>query len=413
LEPDSLWKLVILILLLGLIAFFSAAEIALMSLSKIRIRHMVEAKVKKADSIDKLTQNPNRFLSAILIGNTVSNTLISSLATVIVTDKFGNKGSAIAISTAIISFLILIFGELIPKSLGAQKSEQVSLKLAGVVTIIVTILSPLVWIFTRITALFIGSTTISSKLITEEELKTIVDVSEEEGVLEVEEKQMIYNVFKFGDRQIKDIMIPRTDVIAMDVESEYKEVIYVTEKNQYSRVPVYRENVDNIIGILNLKDLVVIKDENKQHFNLENIIREAYYTYEFKKISELFTDMKKKRAHMSIVLDEYGGTSGIVTMEDIIEEIVGDIEDEYDEVENEIEVVKEDEYIVEGSTKIEEVNEMIGTSFESEDFDSIAGFIIGTVGRIPDKGEVVEHENVKFVVEDIENNRIKKVRIFT
>lgn len=248
--------------------------------------------------------------------------------------------------------------------------------------------------------------------ITQEELKTIVSVSYKEGILEGEEKDMIHNVFDFSDSLVNDVMVPRTDIVAIDVDLPYEKIIKVINYEQYSRIPVYEDTIDNIIGVLYVKDLLFL-EIHKEDFDLRKYIRQPYFTLEFKSIKELFKEMRTNRTHIVIVLDEYGGTEGIVTIEDLVEEIVGDIEDEYDKEIKEIEVIKEDEYLVNGSVKIEVINELIGTHIESDDYDTIAGFVIGIVDRLPESGEVIEYENIKFIIEAIDRNRIEKIRILT
>lgn len=411
----STWQIILLIVLLSTSAFFSASETALMTLSKIRIRHMVEEKVKGADHIEKLTENPNRLLGTILVGNNIANIAASALATSVAIKVFPESG--VGIATAIMTVLVLIFGEITPKSLAAQNSERISLKVYKPMSLLVFIFRPIVSVFTFISSGFIrlfgGNPNKSQPFITQEELKTMVDVSEEEGVLEEEEKEMIYNVFEFGDLQVKDVMVQRVDIVAINTESTYDEILEVIKTEQFSRIPVYKETIDDIVGILNVKDLLFTKNIDEA-FSVENYMREPFYTFEFKRITDLFKEMKKERNHMAVVLDEYGGTVGIATIEDLVEEIVGEIEDEYDDEEDkEIDVIKEDEYVVAGSLRIDEINDLIGTSIESEEFDSVGGFIIGQLGRFPDAGEDVEYNNIKFVIEDIDKNRIKKVRIFT
>jgi putative hemolysin len=414
LGPGSTWQIIVLVILLGLSAFFSASETALMSLSKIRLRHMVDEKVKGANKVDKLVENPSKLLGTILVGNNIVNIAASAFATAIAISIFKDKG--VVIATVAMTILVLIFGEITPKSLAAQNSEKVSLGVAGPISIMIIIFKPIVAVTTFVANGFIrllgGKINKNQPYITEDELKTIVDVSEEEGVLEIEEKEMIYNVFEFGDLQVKDVMVQRVDIVALEVKSTFEEVMEVIKREQFSRIPIYRETIDDIVGILNVKDLVMFRHENGD-FSLEKYMREPCYTFEFKKITDLFREMKKDRIHLAVVLDEYGGTVGIVTLEDLVEEIVGDISDEYDEDENEIDVVKEDEYIVSGSVRIDEINDLIGTSIESEEFDSVGGFIIGQLGRFPEAAEAVEYNSIKFVIEDIDKNRIKKVRIYT
>ncbi len=413
-DPSSSWQFFILFILLGISSFFSASETALMSLSKIKIRHMKEENVKGADVVSKLIENPNKLLGAILVGNNVVNIGASSIATSLFIGLFKENGAVIA--TAFMTILVLIFGEITPKSLAAQNSETVSLKVSKIISIVVVVLSPIVFIFNYLSKfiikLFGGNPDVHQPFITEEELRTMVDVSHEEGVLEVEEKEMIQNVFEFGDLQAKDAMIQRTDVIGVDVESTYEELVEIFQEGHFSRMPIYEESIDDIIGILNVKDFAFV-DKDKDTFDIRKYMRDPYYTFEFKKITELFQEMREEKVHMAIVLDEYGGTAGIITIEDLIEEIVGDIEDEYDEEDDEIKMISEDEYIIDGSTRINIVNETIGTNIESEEFESIGGVLIGQLGRLPEEGEAVEFDNIKFVVESLDKNRIKSIRLFT
>ena len=413
-EPSQVWQIIVLIILLVLSGFFSMSETALMALSKIRIRHMVEEGVKGAKLVEKLTEDPNKLLGAILIGNNIVNILASSLATTLFVSLVGPSG--VGVATAVMTVLVLIFGEITPKSIAKQKSEEVSLKVSKPINIIVKILKPFIGIFSFISSLFIrllgGDPKATEPFITEEELRTMVGVSEEEGVLEDVEKEMIFNVFDFADSQAKDVMVQRVDIVAVDTEATYEEVLEVIKTEQFSRIPVYNQTIDDIVGVLYVKDLI-IAGQNKEGFKVSDYMREPYYTFEFKKIKELFNEMKKTRNHLSVVVDEYGGTVGIVTIEDLIEEVFGDIEDEYDDYDKEIEVVKEDEYIVDGSAKLDDISELIGVNMESEEFDSVGGLIIGELGRFPDNKEEVTLNKIRFVVEEVDKNRIKKVRIYT
>ncbi len=391
------------------------SETALMALSKIRIRHMVEEGVKGAKLVEKLAEDPSRLLGAILIGNNIVNIGASALATSVAVKAFGE--GAVGVVTIVMTILVLIFGEITPKSIAKQKSESVALKVSKPINIAVKIFRPFIAIFTAISSLFIrllgGDPKATEPFITEEELKTMVGVSEEEGVLEDVEKEMIFNVFEFADSQVKDVMVQRVDVVAVDINATYDEVINIIKTEQFSRIPVYNQNIDDVIGILNVKDLI-IASQSKENFKISDYMRDAYYTFEFKKITELFNEMKKTRNHMAVVLDEYGGNVGIVTIEDLIEEVVGEIEDEYDDEEdNDIVVVKEDEYIVDGSARLDHIGDLIGVTMESEEFDSVGGLVIGELGRFPEKSEEVKLNNIRFVVEEVDKNRIKKVRIYT
>ncbi|MBP1890587.1 CBS domain containing-hemolysin-like protein [Clostridium moniliforme] len=416
LDSSYTGQVILLIVLLILSAFFSMSETALMSLSKIRIRHMVEEGVKGAKLVQKLIEDPNKLLGAILIGNNIVNIGASSLATSLAVKMSGGSEGAVVIATGVMTVLVLIFGEITPKSIAKQKSEAVSLKVSKPIKLCVFIFKPFVTIFTIISSVFIkifgGDPKAAEPFITEEELKTMVGVSEEEGVLEDVEKEMIFNVFDFADLQVKDVMVQRVDVTAIEINDGYDELLKVIKEEQFSRIPVYDDTIDDIVGILNVKDLI-IAGYNGGELVVKDYMREPLYTFEFKKITELFTEMKKSRNHMAVVLDEYGGTVGIVTIEDLVEEIVGDIEDEYDKERDSIEVIKEDEYVVDGSARLDDVSDLIGVNMESEEFDSVGGLIIGALGRIPEEHEEVVIDRIKFVVEEVEKNRIMKVRIYT
>lgn len=413
LEPGVTWQLIALFVLLIFSGFFSASETALMSLSRIRLRNMVDDGVKGAELISRLVENPNKLLGSILVGNNVVNIGASALATSLAIDFFGNAG--VGIATGIMTFLILVFGEVIPKSIAVQNSEKVSLKVIRIIAIIATILNPIIIVMISLTNFVVrivsGKAPIKQPFVTEEELKTMVMVSHEEGVLESDERTMIDNVFDFGDSQTKDVMTPRLDIVAAKLDSTFEEILALFKEDRFSRLPVYKESLDDIVGILYIKDFMFY-DNNEAPFNINDFMRKPFFTYEFKRTSELFAEMRTKHIHMAIVLDEYGGTDGLVTIEDLVEEIMGDIRDEYDhEEEYEIEVINEDEYVLRGSTRIEAVNELVEVNLESEDFDSIGGFIIDILGRFPRLNEKIQYDNIEFIVEGIERNRIVKIKM--
>ncbi len=367
--------------------------------------------MKGAGVINRLRENPSKLLGTILVGNNLVNIGASSIATVLAINYFGDTG--IGIATGIMTVLVLIFGEITPKALAAQKSEKISLMVARPISILAYFLSPIVFVFTQIASLFMRLLGCKSNAnlptITEEELKSMVNLGEEEGIIEDHEKTMICNVFDFGDQLIKDVMIQRMDIVAININATYDEIIKIIKTEQYSRYPIYSKRIDNIVGILNVKELVYRDFE--EVFDIKKFVKKPYYTFEFMNTAELFKEMKKRRTHMAIVLDEYGGTAGIITIEDLVEEIVGDISDEYDMHTQEIETIQEGEYIVDGSTRIEELNELIGTRIESEHYDSIGGFVIELIGRLPKQGESVEYMNTKFLIENMERNRIRKIRV--
>ena len=406
--------IILLILLIGS-SFFSASETALMSLSKIRIRHMQDEGIKGAKLVASLIDDPNKLLTSILIGNNVVNIAATSISTSLFIALIGPQG--VAVATFIMTILVLLFGEITPKTIAANSSEKVSILVSKPIKVIIFLLTPLVWVFNLITGVIFKILGVDNKnnqpYITEEELKTMVNVSHEEGVLEIEERQIINNVFQFGDMQAKEAMVQRLDMVVINIEDSYDEIIDMFKNEKLSRMPVYNESIDDIIGILNIKDVIFLTDEEIKNFDINKYIREPFFTYEFKKITQLLEEMKIEKTQMAIVVDEYGGTSGLITIEDLVEVIVGDIEDEYDEEDEEIIVIKEDEYVVEGSTKITDVNELIGVNLESEEFDSIGGFIIGHLKRLPEENEIIKVDNIEFRIESLDKNRIKKIRIFT
>ena len=404
----------LLVVLLLSSGFFSASETSLMSLSKIRIRYMEDEGVKGAKLVGSLIEKSSDLLSSILVGNNIVNIAATSVSTSLFINIFGDGG--VAIATAVMTVLVLIFGEITPKTIAANSPEKIAVAVSKPISIIMKITKPIVWIFNLLTGIIFKIMGIDNDgvkpFITEEELKAMVNVSHEEGVLEMEEREIINNVFQFGDMQAKEAMIQRLDMVAIDIEDSYDEIIELFKSEKLSRLPVYQESIDDIVGILNIKDIIFLSDEEIENFDIKDYVREAFFTYEFKKITQLLEEMKKEKTQMAIVVDEYGGTAGLLTIEDLVEVIVGDIDDEYDEEEEEIVKINDNEYLVEGSTKISDVNEQLGINLESEEFDSIGGFIIGYLKRIPEENEIIEVEDVKFKVESIDKNRINKIRIF-
>jgi len=395
-------------------AFFSASETALTSLSKIRLRNMVEERIKNADKISKLLDDPNRLLSSILVGNNLVNNGASALTTALAIQLFnGDAGSGASVATAFITVVILIFGEITPKTIAAQQAERVALIVVNIIAAVVFILRPVVAILNVVTGalirLFGYNPNQKAPTITEAELKTIVNVSHEEGVLESEERIMINNIFNFGDAKAKDVMTPRTDMLTVSSDVSYEEFVTLVKEEGFSRLPVYNEDIDDIVGILYVKDVFFV-DESE--FSAQKYMREPYFTYESKPVAELFAEMRANRLAVAIVLDEYGGTSGLATMEDIVEEIMGEIADEYDDEQDEIEIIKEDEFVVDGSTRLEDFNKLVGSQLDSDEVDTIAGYVLMILGNFPEGGEELESDGLKFVVEEMDKNRISKLRVY-
>lgn len=415
-DPSLSVQILCLVLLLLGSGFFSASETALMALSKLDVRYMIEQNIKGAEKLDKLLEDPNKLLGSILVGNNLVNILASSLATMIAIRLSGGSSSGIGvgISTGVMTLLVLIFGEITPKSLSTQNAQKIALLVVSPISIIVKIFSPIVTVLMVLTngliRLLGGNPDASKPFITADELKTIVNVSHEEGVIESEEKEMINNVFDFGQSCAKDIMIPRTDMVAIDIESTYKDIIELYKKEQFSRMPVYEDSLDHIVGILHIKDLI-LNDIDETLFKPSDYLREAYFVHEFKNNDELFKEMRSEKIGIAIVLDEYGGTSGLVSMEDLIEEIVGDIDDEYDQTGEDVIKIKEGEYVVDGSSRIPDINDELNLHITSDDFDSIGGFVIGLFDRFPDAGEEISFNELTFKIEETVNNRINRLRI--
>ena len=415
-DPSLSVQIICLVFLLLASGFFSASETALMALSKLDVRYMIEQNIKGAEKLEKLLEDPNKLLGSILVGNNLVNIMASSLATMIAIGLSGgaSSGIGVGIATGIMTLLVLIFGEITPKSLSTQNAQKIALLVTPTISIIVKIFSPIVTILMFITngliKLLGGNPDTVKPFITADELKTIVNVSHEEGVIESDEKEMINNVFNFGESCAKDIMIPRTDMIAIDIESTYADIIKLYKKEQFSRMPVFEDSLDHIVGILHIKDLI-LNDINKNDFKASDYLREAYFVHEFKNNDELFKEMRSQKMGIAIVLDEYGGTSGIVSMEDLIEEIVGDIDDEYDQTAEDVIKIKEGEYVVDGSSRIPDINDELGLNITSEDFDSIGGFVIGLFDRFPDLGEEITFNELTFKIEETVNNRINRLRI--
>lgn len=409
-EPGNPWLFVVLIILVALSAFFSASETALTSLSKIKLLNMIEEKVKNADRILKLRENPNKMLSTILIGNNIVNICASSLATSIAIHYSGDAG--VGIATAIMTIVVLIFGEITPKSFATQHAEKLALLVVNLITFLQYLFTPIIVILNVVTGFLLKLLGVDKKTkaptVTEAELKTMVNISQEEGVLEEDEQRMINNVFNFGDAQASSVMTPRTRMIALDVESTYDEVMEVFQKDKFSRLPVYTESIDKIVGVLHLKDIIFVKPEE---FTVEKHMRKPFYTSEQTDIAKLFEQMREKNNPLAIVLDEYGGTAGLITFEDLVEEIVGNIFDEYDETVVDIEETGENEYIVDGMTHLVKLNETIGTDLSSENMDSIGGYLTEKLDRFPDADEVIEDGRVQFTVLEVDKNRISKVKL--
>lgn len=404
-------QVILLLILLMLSGFFSSAETALIAVNQIKIRILADEGNRRAKILMKIFKNNSKMLSAILIGNNLINTYAASIATTIAI-SFG--GAAVGIATFIITFLILVFGEITPKTIATQNAERLALWYAPIISFLMKILTPVIWFINLFSDCILKIFHIdrnAKQAMTESELRTIVDVSHEEGVIEKDEKEMINNVFDLDEIKAKDVMVPRVYSIMAEVNSSYQDLVELFRKEQFTRIPIYEDNIDNVIGVINIKDLLFYDDPN--NFDTRKLLRKPYFTVENKDISELLMEMKQSTFNLAVVLDEYGEVAGLITLEDIVEEIVGEMQDEYDvhELEN-IKKIDDRTYAIKGYLSLHDLNDELDLHLDSEDFDSIGGLVIDHLGRLPEQDDQVVLENgIILQVKKIENNRIEEVQL--
>ena len=401
-------QLIALIILVLLSAFFSSAETSLTTVNRVRLKTLAEEGNRRAKTALEVLDKYGKMLSAILIGNNIVNLSASALATTLAIHIHFTVG----IATAILTVVILIFGEIVPKNMAMINSEKMALLYASMISGLMKLLTPLIFVIDSLAKGIMKLFRVDADkktAMTENELRTYVEVGHEDGVIESEEREMIYNVFDFGDAVAKDVMIPRIDMVTVDKEATYEEVMEVFKDCMYTRIPVFEEDKDNIIGLINIKDFILVEDKAK--FKISDILRQAYYTYEFKKTADLLVEMRQKCFNVAFVLNEYGGTAGMITLEDLLEEIVGEIRDEYDSDEEQlIQKMQDRTYLVEGSMKLSDINDELGTDLKSEDYDSIGGLIIEHLDRVPEDGaQIVTDQGIRLQVQGVSQNRILKV----
>ena len=411
--PSETGQLITVIILLCLSAFFSSSETALTTVNQIRMRTLADNGDKRAARVLRVTGNPGKMLSAILIGNNIVNLSASSISTSLAIHLFGNTGAGIA--TGILTFLILIFGEVTPKTMATIKADSMSLTAAAPIGFLMKILTPVIFIINKLSLglMFLLHVNIkdAQKKMTEEELRTIVDVSQENGVIEHEERDMIHNLFDFGDAEAKEIMVPRIDMTFVQADATYQEVLDIFRQDMFTRLPVYEDSTDNVIGIINMKDFLLQNDTPE--FSVRNLLREPYFTYEHKNTADLFLEMRKSSISLAIVLDEYGVTAGLITLEDLLEEIVGEIRDEYDaDEEDDITRISDREFYVLGSANLNDVSEALSLHFTSDDYDTIGGYCLGLLDHLPEKNEIIlTDNNILLRIDRMEKNRIERIFI--
>lgn len=416
-EPDSSIQIVAIVLMIMLSAFFSSAETALTTVNRHRLRSLAEKGNKSAKKVLDLVENQAKMISAILIGNNIVNIGASSLTTTFVTEKFGNP--YVGVATGILTLVILLFGEITPKTLATLYNEKISLIYVHIVAPMTTILTPVIWIVNKLSDVIYFVLRIdknkAKEQMTEGELRTIVDVSVEDGVIEKEEKSMINNVVDFGDSKAKDVMIPRADMALIAVEASFDEVFQIFNEEHYSRLPVYDDNKDSVIGILYMKDLFLYQnraDKKNQNFTVRDIMREPFFVYEYQKTSSIMAEMRERFVSLAIVLDEYATAVGLITIEDLIEEIVGEIRDEFDMDELEtVTKIEENRYEIDGAMKLSDLEDNIGIKLESDNYDSLGGYVIELLDHLPTEGETVKKDGITLKVVSMDKNRIDRVAI--
>ena len=420
-------QIAILVILIGLNAFFAASEIAFIALNDTKIEKQAKEGNKKAKQIKKMLREPSKFLATIQIGITLAGFLSSAFAADAFADDLAPmlqnliplgltawRNISIILITIILSYFSLIFGELVPKRLAMRNSEKIAFGTIGIIRTISIITAPFVKLLTASTngvSKLFGISGTDEETVTEEEIRMMVDVGEEKGSIKEEERELINNVFEFNDKVVSEIMIHRKDIYAIDINSDIDNILKELDEYKYSRIPVYEENIDNIVGMLFIKDLLANVNK-KEKVKIAKIIREPYFVSENKPIDELFRDLQKNKHQLAIVLDEYGGTAGLVTMEDIIEELVGNIFDEYDEEEKEFEKIDDNTFLISGSVSIHDLRKILGVEIPEGEYDTLSGYLIELLGRIPsdDEKPVIETKRVTYKIEDYEEKRILWVK---
>lgn len=408
-DAGTIIQFIVLIILVLLSGFFSSAETALTTVNRIRMRALEEEGNRRAATVNKILDRYSKMLSAILIGNNIVNLSASALATTLAL----KISLPVGIATAILTIIVLICGEIVPKTWAMVSNEKLALAYANLIFGLIQFLTPLIFIVDKLAQAVMKVLHIDpnqkASTMTENELKTYVDVSHEDGVIEKEEREIIYNVFDFSDALAKDVMIPRIDMVTINVEATYEEVLHIFRESMYTRLPVYQDDKDNMIGLINIKDFILTA--HAEDFRVRDILRDAHYTHEYKKVADLLLEIREKTTNVTFVLNEYGATVGMLTLEDLLEEIVGEIRDEYDEDEDElIQTIDDRTYLVEAGMKLDDINDALEIDLESEDYDSIGGVLIEHLDRLPEDGEEITLENgMKLQVQGMNQNRISKV----
>lgn len=410
-------RIIVVFVLLLFSAFFSSSETAITSIPIAKIHQLKEEDEESAEILKNMKRKTNDIIASILIGNNIVNTAATAVLTELIVERFVSKNSTL-IATIIMTLLILVIGEITPKSFATQNPVKVAVKVAKPLELLATLFRPILFILTKTTNIIIkllgGEIVTNNPFVTEEEIRSLVDVGEEEGTIRHQEKEMIKGIFEINDIDVSEVMVPRIDVIAISEEANLREALDLIITYGHSRIPVYKDTIDNIVGILYAKDMLPFASFKDQRFNekgITELMRPAYYVPETKKVNQLLKELQQQKIHIAIVLDEYGGTEGLVTIEDILEEIVGDILDEYDNEVDLIEKIDDNVFLVKADVSLEEINEIFSTNLPGEDFDSLGGFIFSTLGRVPVQGDIVIYEGLQMTVIELDNRRIVTVEV--
>lgn len=416
-DPDPI-SFFIIILCIIIIAILSSSEVAFISLSRIRLRHLAEKGSKRAKIAQKIQNEHDRLFSAVILSGNLFTVLATSIGTAVAIGLLG-KDIGVIVATVVMTILTVIFGELAPKTFAVTHAEKISLAMARPVELYIKIISPLVFVFNKLSnaiiKLFGGEVKPSPQLFTEEEMKSMINICEEEGTLEREEKEMLHNVFAFGDKKVTEAMVPRTELVAISEDAAVSDVLALVSEEGYSRYPVIKDTVDNITGVLYVKDIVrkMAEEDVPADTPIKNFVRDAFYIPESKMVTALLDDMQKNKFQIAVIVDEHGGTAGLITLEDIMEEIVGALQDEFEaiEAEKEVEIVDERTFVVSGSTGLDEINELVNVKIESEEFHTIGGYLFGLFGHLPKAGEQLRYHELRFLILEMDGKKIEKIKI--
>lgn len=416
-DPDLLSFLIIIICII-FIAVLSGSEVAFISLNRIKLRYLAEKGDKNAVIAQKIRNEHDRLFSAVILSGNLFTILATSIGTAVAITVLG-EDIGIIVSTIVMTILTVIFGELAPKTFAVTHAEGIALALARPVELYIKAISPLVWVFNKLSNGLIrilgGEVRPVPQLLTEEEMKAMIKIGEEEGAIEKEEKEMLHNIFAFGDKKVTEAMVPRTEIVAIPEEAAVKDLLSLVSEQGYSRYPVFKETVDNITGVLYVKDIIrkMAVESVSPETSVKYFVRDAFYIPESKMVTALLAEMQKDKFQIAIVVDEHGGTAGLITLEDIMEEIVGGLQDEFEaiEAEKDVEILDERTFVVSGTTGIDEINELVGIEIESEEYHTIGGFLFGLFGHLPKTGEQLRYHGLKFLILEMDGKKIVKIKI--